>query len=111
MIARRAWPRFRVRMEIPRSGGWREWGAAAGRFEQRLAAQASPGVIEPRLESETRRGRDIVRVRISVTVGAADLGQAAVTAWAVFRQAAGDDAAGWGIAAASAEIQPAERPG
>jgi hypothetical protein len=47
------------------------------------------------------------RVRIAVTVRAADLGQSAVAAWDVVRVAAADDAVAWDMAAASAEIQPA----
>jgi hypothetical protein len=61
-----------------------------GVFEQRLSAQVSPVVTEARLESEMRRGRDSVRIRILVTATATDVGQAAVIAWDVFRTAAGD---------------------
>jgi len=104
--ARRARPRYRIAIEAPHAGGWRAWNTAADGFERRLAAQASPDVHEPRLESETRRGSDIVRVRIAMTVRAADPGQAAVIAWDVFRVAVGEDAAVWDMAAASAEIQP-----
>jgi hypothetical protein len=110
MITRRARPRFRVRIEISHAGGWRAWGPVAGAFEQRLAAQVSPAVAEARLESEVRRGRDLVRIRVVVTVAAADLGQAAVIAWDVLRVAIGDDAPSWNLAAASAEIQPAAGP-
>jgi hypothetical protein len=63
-------------------------------------------VHEPRLESETRRGSDVVRVRIAMTVRAADPGQAAVIAWDVFKVAVGEDAAMWDLDAASAEIRP-----
>jgi hypothetical protein len=106
MIARAVRPRYRVRIDVPRTDGRREWGLAAGGFERRLAQQESPSVTGPHIESETRRGRDYVRVRVAVTVGAPDLGQAAMTAWGVFRAAAGQDIAGWDMAAASAEIQP-----
>jgi len=109
MIARAVRPRYRVRIDVPRTDGRREWGIAAGGFERRLAGQESPSVTGPHIESETRRGRDYVRVRVSVTVGAPDLGQAAVTAWGVFREAAGADIAAWDMAAASAEIQPEEK--
>jgi hypothetical protein len=107
MIARLARPRYMVLLEIPRVGGWREWGAEAGAFEQRLAARAGVDVAAAVLESEIRRGRDSVRIRIAVTVSASDPGQAAVTAWRVFLEAVGESAAAWDIAAASAEIQPA----
>lgn len=109
MIARAVRPRFLVRIDVPRTDGRREWGSAAGGFERRLAEQEGPSVTGPHIESETRRGRDYVRIRVSVTVGAADLGQAAVTAWRVFREAAGDDLTAWDLAAASAEIQPEEK--
>ncbi len=109
MISRLAGPRFRVRLEIPRTGGRREWGAAAGAFEQRLEAQASATVRGPRIESEMRRGRDYVRVAMSVTVDAPDIAQAAAVAWSVVQQAAAADVSAWDMAGASAEIRPAER--
>ncbi len=92
MISRPAGPRFRVRLEIARTGGWREWGAAAGAFEHGLEAQASATVTEPRIESEMRRGRNYVRVAMSVTVDAPDIAQAAVVAWSIVQQAAALDA-------------------
>jgi hypothetical protein len=109
MITRRARSRYRVAVEVSHAGGWRAWNAVAAAFEQRLAAQASPVVHEPRLESETRRGSDVVRVRIAMTVRAADPGQAAVIAWDVFKVAVGEDAAMWDLDAASAEIRPEGR--
>jgi hypothetical protein len=109
MIARRARPRFRVLIEVPRVGGWREWGAAAAGFEHRLAAQESASVIAPRVESEARRGRDYVRIRVSATVDAADVGQAAVAVWGAFLEAAAEDATAWDMADASAEIRPQEK--
>jgi hypothetical protein len=107
MISRLAGPRFRVRLEIPRTGGWREWGAVAGAFEQRLEAQASATVTGPRIDSEMRRGRDYVRVAMSVTVDAPDIAQAAVVAWRIVQQAAAADVSAWDMAGASAEIRPA----
>jgi hypothetical protein len=109
MISRLAGPRFRVRLEIPRTSGWREWGAAAGAFEQRLEAQASATVTGPRIESEMRRGRDYIRVAMSVTVDAPDIAQAAAVAWSIVQQAAAADVSAWDMAGASAEIRPAER--
>jgi hypothetical protein len=106
MIARRAFPRYRVAIEAPHAGGWRAWNTVADAFEQRLAAQASPDVHEPGLASETRRGSDVVRVRMTMKVRAADPGQAAVIAWDVFRVAVGEDAAVWDMAAASVHVQP-----
>ena len=111
MIARRGLPRFRVRLEVPRTGGMRAWGAVAGAFEQRFAAQAGPVVKEARPHSETRRGRDMVRISMLITVTASDVGQAAVIAWDVFKVAAGEDAAAWDMARAFAEIRPEEKRG
>lgn len=96
-------------ISVPRSGGWRAWGSARGHFERRLAAQESPTVTGARIESETRRGRDYVRITISVVVSAPDVAQALAAAWWVFRKAASDDAAGWDMAAATAEVQPEAR--
>jgi len=110
MIARRARPRFTVRLEVPRAESLRAWGAVAADFERSLAEQVSPVVSEARVESETRRGPDSVRVRIAVTAGAADVGQAAVIAWDVFRTAAGEDIAAWDVNAATAEVRPADSP-
>src|SRR5260370_7007211 len=87
MISGPAGPRFRGRLEIPRTGGWREWGAAAGAFEHGLEAQASATVTEPRIESEMRRGRNYVRGAMSVTVDAPDIPQAPGVAWTMVPQA------------------------
>jgi hypothetical protein len=109
MIARLARQRYMVLLEVSRTGSLREWGAAAAGFEHRLAEQQSRPVITTRVESEVRRGRDRVRIRISVTVGAAAVAQAAVTTWGVFREAAGEDAAAWHMAGASAGVRPGRR--
>jgi hypothetical protein len=98
--------RYRVRITVPRLSGWREWGDSRGDFEQRLADLDSPAVAAAEIESETRRGRDFVRVTITAAIDAADVAQALTAAWDAFRLAAGDDAAGWDMAAASAEIRP-----
>jgi hypothetical protein len=62
MIARGDGTRYSVRLSVPRNGGWRAWGAVSGEFERRLAKQESPAVIALHIVSETRRGRDYVRV-------------------------------------------------
>jgi hypothetical protein len=98
--------RYRVRITVPRLGSRRAWEATRSDFEQRLTTAESPAVIGAEVESETRRGRDYVRVSITAAVYAADVAEALTAAWDAFRQAAGDDAAGWDMAAASAEIQP-----
>jgi hypothetical protein len=98
--------RYRVRVTVPRLGGWRDWGVSRSDFEQRLAAPESPAAAAAEIESETRRGRDYVRVTVSAAVDAADVAEALTTAWDAFRQAAGDDITGWDMAAASAEVRP-----
>lgn len=107
-----AWPelhRYDVRVEIPHITGTRGWSAAAKAFQQGLAAQASLLVTERKIEFVTRERRDYVRV--SVTVEAAHVADAAVITWAVLQQAAGEDTADWDMAGASAEIRPARRRG
>jgi hypothetical protein len=108
MTGRQAGAQYVVRLSVPRAGGWRAWAAASGDFERRLAGEASRAAISARVESESRRGRDYVRVMVLVTVQAADVAQALAAAWRVFRDAAGDDAAGWDMPAAAAEVRPAE---
>ncbi len=98
--------RYRVRITVPRLGGWREGGASRGDLGRRLATAESPAVVGAEIESEIRRGRDYVRVTITAAVDAADVAEALTAVWDAFRQAAGDDAAGWDMAAASAEIRP-----
>ena len=98
--------RYRIRITTPRLGSRREWEAVRGDFEQRLTTAESPAVIGAEIESETRRGRDYVRVTITAAADAADVAAALTAVWHAFRQAAGDDAAGWDMAAASAEIRP-----
>ncbi len=105
VTARPELPRYNVRVEIPHIGGERGWSAAATTFQQGLAAQASLLVTERQIEFVTRQRRDYVRV--SVTVEAAHVAEAAVITWAVLQQAAGSDTAGWDMAGASAEIRPA----
>jgi hypothetical protein len=95
-----------VWVDVPRASGWRAWNAAAGGFEDRLAAQVSPPVLDAQIDSETRQGLDYVRIRVSVTVRAADVAAALAAAWAVFRAAAGE-IGGWDLAAASAQVRPA----
>ena len=47
-----------------------------------------------------------MRAAITAAVDALDAAQAFTAVWDAFREAAGDDAAGWEKAAASAEIRP-----
>jgi hypothetical protein len=99
---------YLVRVTVPRRGGWRAWGAIRGSFEHRLAAQGSDIILAPQIDREIRRGRDYVRVVVVATVVADDLAEALDLAWRAFREATGDDPAGWNMTAASAEVQPAD---
>jgi hypothetical protein len=101
---------YAVSIDVPRAGGWRAWNTAAERFEQALAAQVSPPVLDAQVDSETRQGLDYVRIRVAVSVRAADVAEALGAAWGVFREAAGEVGA-WDLAAARAEVHPAgQRP-
>jgi len=102
--------RYQVRLSVAWIGGWRVWGAVSGGFEQHLAAQQGPAVADAHIDSERRRGRDYyVAVTVSMTVRAADVAQALTAAWDTFRLAAADDAEGWDLASAAAEIWPGEQ--
>jgi hypothetical protein len=78
---------------------------ASGDFERALAAQASSIVIGPAIDSETRRGRDYVRVTLSMTVVAADVSEALAASWWVFLKASGGTE-GWDITSATADLRP-----
>ena len=108
MIIRGDGTRYLVRLSVPRRGGWRAWGAVSGEFERRLAGQESPVVISPRIESETRRGKDYVRVTISMTARVPDVAQALTAAWWAFQKAVGDDTAGWDMVGVAAQVRPGE---
>jgi hypothetical protein len=98
--------RFQVRLTVARRGGVIQWLRASGDFERRLAEQQDPPVADAHIDSETRRGRDYVAVRILMTVEAADVAGALTAAWDAFQQAVGDDLAGWDLASAKAEVAP-----
>lgn len=97
---------YRVLLGVPRVGGWREWGVVSGDFEARLSQPQDPAVIAARIDSETRRGRDYVRVTVSVAVVAPDVAEALSVAWQAFLEAAGDDVAGWDMTGATAQVRP-----
>jgi hypothetical protein len=101
--------RYQVQLGVPQAGGTVAWCAAAGDFGRRLADGESSAVIAPRVDRELRRGRDFVRVVIVMTVDARDVAGALALAWRVFLEAAGDDAGGWDMAAAVAEVRPEGR--
>jgi hypothetical protein len=99
-------PRWLVRLTVPRHGGWRAWAAVCDDFERELAGQETGAVLSPRIDSQLRRGRDHVRVVVKATVIADNVAEALDLAWWVFVEAAGEDAAGWDMAAATAEVAP-----
>lgn len=110
-VFRQEIPRYRVRLIVPRLGGWRQWGTVISDFEQRLTARADPVVVDPHIDSQNQRGREYVAVTIVMTISAPDVAQALTAAWDVFQHAAGDDAAGWDMARAAAEVRPEEPDG
>jgi hypothetical protein len=104
MTARPEIPRYSVRVEMPHISGTNEWSAAVKALQQGLSDHASLLVTERQIEFVTRQRQDYVR--ISATVEAAHVAEAAVIMWAVLQQAMGEDSTGWDTAAASAEIRP-----
>jgi hypothetical protein len=101
---------YAVSIDVPRAGGWRAWNTAAERFERRLTGEVRPPVLDAQVDSETRQGLDYVRIRVAVSVRAADVAEAVGAAWGVFQEAAGE-VGGWDLAAARAEVHPAgQRP-
>ena len=78
-------------------------GLAQAEFARRSPGRAS---VIAHVNSEVGRGRDHVRVVIVATVTVADVAEALDLAWWVFRKAAGDDAEGWDMAGATAEVRP-----
>jgi hypothetical protein len=61
---------------VPRREDTREWRAVSDDFEQDLAGQENATVVAPHVESESRRGRDYVRVVAVATVSATDVAEA-----------------------------------
>jgi hypothetical protein len=106
MATTRSRRRWAVRLSVTRRGGWYAWGPVSGDFERSLAAQAGSAVIQPRVDGETRRGRDHVRVTMAMTIASADVAGALAEAWQAFRDAARDDPRGWDLASAAAEVRP-----
>jgi hypothetical protein len=106
MATTRSRRRWAVRLGITRRGGWHVWGPISGDFERSLAEQAGSAVIQPRVDGETRRGRDYVRVTVTMTIESADVAGALAEAWQAFKDAARDDPRGWDLASAAAELRP-----
>jgi hypothetical protein len=95
-----------VRLSITCRGAWYAWGPISGAFERSLAAQAGSAVIRPRVDAQTRRGRDYVRITMAMSIASVDVAGALAGAWQAFRDAARDDPRGWDLASAAAEIRP-----
>jgi hypothetical protein len=106
MVTKHPGKRWAVWLSITRRGGWSAWGPASGDFERSLAAQAGSNVMQPRIDAETRRGRDHVRITLTMTVASADVAGALAEAWQAFSEAARDDPRGWDLASAAAEVRP-----
>jgi len=106
MATTRSGRRWAVRLSVTRRGGWHAWGPVSGDFERSLAARAGGAVILPRVDGETRRGRDYVRVTVSMTIASADVAGALTGAWQAFRDATRNDPRGWDLASAAAEVRP-----
>jgi hypothetical protein len=67
MTGRQEGTRYRVRLSVPRRGGWREWGPVSGSFERRLAGQESSAVIAA--DAETAQ-LVVAAVQAALQVGA-----------------------------------------
>jgi hypothetical protein len=96
--------RYAVLLEVPHSGdvAWR-W--AAAQVDERLASQVIPPILSAELVAEVRRGRDGLRLRIAVSVRAADVADAVGAAWQVLEAAA--VVGGFDLLSATAEAGPA----
>jgi hypothetical protein len=105
MIAGTDGTAWAVRLSVARRGGWRAWLVVNADFERDLTGQESDSVLTPRIEAESRRGRDYVRVTMAMTVIAPDIAQALTAAWWTFRKAVGNDTEGWEMASATAEVR------
>jgi hypothetical protein len=97
-------PTYAVLLEVPHSGG-SAWHWAAANFEERLADQVIAPVLSADLVAEVRRGRDGLRLRISVIVRAAHVADAVSAAWDVLEAAS--DVGGFDLAGATTEAGPA----
>jgi hypothetical protein len=106
MVRGRIHARWAVRLSIARRGGSRSWLEVSGDFERSLVELASKTVIMPRIDAETRRGRDYVRVTLAMTIVAGDVAEALDGAWRAFQQASRGSVRDWDMTSASAEVLP-----
>jgi len=88
----------------PHSGG-RAWHWVVAEFDERLSDQVIPPVLSADLIAELRRGRDGLRLRIAVTVQAADIAEAIRVAWDVLENAS--EVGGFHLASATVDAGPA----
>jgi hypothetical protein len=95
---------FTVNLEVAHSGG-RAWHWVAAEFDERLSDQVIPPVLSADLVAELRRGRDGLRLRIAVTVQAADIAEAVGVAWDVLEDAS--QVGGFHLASATVDAGPA----
>jgi hypothetical protein len=95
---------FTVNLEVPHSGG-RAWHWVVAEFDERLSDQVIPPVLSADLVAELRRGRDGLRLRIAVTVQAANIAEAVRVAWDVLENAS--EVGGFHLASATVDAGPA----
>ena len=69
----------------------------------------SCGKARPAISFAPANCRQVQHVVIMATVDAADVAEALDLTWWTFRKAAGEDLAGWALAAAEAEVRPEAR--
>jgi hypothetical protein len=98
--------RWSVLLTVARSGGLRDWAEVRCQFERALAARGSKSVAGASIDGESRRGRDYVKVKVTMTVTAVDIADVVGIAWRAFRRASGGDLEGWDTASAEAEVRP-----
>jgi hypothetical protein len=77
-------------------------GPASGDFKPGLAGLASKNVVMPRIDAESRRERDHVRVTLAMTIAAADVAEAPASFLRVLQETAIGDLQGWDMTSASA---------
>jgi len=98
---------YAVRLDVPLTARAGERTAAiVGRLDDRLAGWSGKAVRDAQLESQLGRGGRVRKVRVTMTVQAADAAKALVLALGVLRQAIGADARSWDVSSAAATIAP-----
>jgi hypothetical protein len=80
--------------------------AIAGRLDDRLAAWSGKAVRDAQLWSQLSRGGRVGKVRVTMTVQAADAAKGLVLALDVLRTAIGRDGRSWAVPSAAATVAP-----